>query len=301
MYLAVIDIGTNSTRLMVSEVEAGLVKIVHTEIITTRLGEGIGKQPFLQRGAVNRTVDALFKFKEKIGQLGPVVVLAAATSAVRDAANRIDFLAEVKARVGWEVKVLSGVEEARMSFLGVMRGLKSDISDPVVIDIGGGSTEFIWARPETTEFRSLRVGAVRMAESGSGMDDIIDSMAGVIEIIKKACLKSIIGVGGTVTTLAAIDQRLEVYDPELVHGYFISRQRVAAILETLEKMSPGQRRKVPGLQPERADIIVAGTRIVRAIIEGLDGDGVTVSETDIMYGLLYSELEQKTSKYEKFC
>lgn len=301
MYKAIVDIGTNSTRLLVSEVEAGVVRIVHTGLITTRLGEGIGKQPVLLRGAVDRTIGALVKFKEEIDQFEPVVVLAAATSAVRDAANRDDFLAEVKARVGWEIKVLSGAEEARMSFLGVVRGLKSDIPNPVVIDIGGGSTEFIWAGPEAAEFRSLRVGAVRMAESGSGLDDITDLMAEVIDIIKKAGLKSIVGVGGTVTTLAAIDQRLEVYDPELVHGYFLSRQRVAAILEMLEKMSPDQRKGVSGLQPERADIIVAGTRIVRAIIEGLDGNGITVSETDIMYGLLYSELEQKTSKYEKFC
>lgn len=300
MNIAIVDIGTNSTRLLLSEVVSGVVRIVNSGLITTRLGEGIGKQPYLLSAAIERTLEALAEFRRRIAEAGPADVVTVATSAVRDAVNRNEFLSKVKNRVGWDVRVLSGEEEARMSFMGVIRGLKHEIRNPVVIDIGGGSTEFIWAGSDGMEFRSLRVGAVRMTEKNSRPDEIKDMLAGVVEPIKKAGLNNLIGVGGTVTTLAAVDQRLEIYDPARVHGYFISKKRVLEILDMFEGTSLEQRLQVPGLQRERADIIAAGIAIVLAIIEGLGAPGIIVSETDIMYGLLISELESKNIQIQKF-
>ncbi|MFA5881525.1 MAG: Ppx/GppA phosphatase family protein [Eubacteriales bacterium] len=294
MNIAVVDIGTNSTRLLIAEVSAGReVRVLKTGLITTRLGEGIGKQAYLLRPAVDRTVEALLNFRQIILESGAEDVITAATSAVRDAANQRDFLAEVKQRVGWDVRVLPGDEEAQLSYLGVVRGLKADLCDGVVIDIGGGSTEFIWTGSGVLNCASLKIGAVRMTENGSRLADIREMLAGSLIPIKASGARRLVGVGGTLTTLAAVDQEMEIYDPAKVHGYFVTRQGIQDILYRFEKMTLEERKRAPGLQPQRADIITAGVRIALAVVDGLGTDGITVSETDIMYGLLYQALEKR--------
>lgn len=296
MRIAVVDIGTNSTRLLIGEQVAKLgtlgIKVINTGLITTRLGEGVGTSRLLSETAMDRTVEALQTFKDIIEKHEVTKVIAAATSAVRDAANQDEFLKQVKNKSGFEIRVLSGVEEAGASYMGVVRGLDTDLAAPVVIDIGGGSTEFIWHSADGLKCESLQLGAVRMTENNAGLEDIKTIINDVIDTIKPTGRSGLIGVGGTVTTLAAIDQQLVKYYPDKVHGYFICRDKVHHILRSLENMSVEQRMKVPGLQPQRADIIVAGTRIALAILEGLDASGITVSETDIMYGLLYEALEE---------
>jgi len=294
MNIAVVDIGTNSTRLLIAEVSAGgEVRVLKTGLITTRLGEGIGKQAYLLTPAVDRTVEALLNFRQIILESGAEDVITAATSAVRDAANQRDFLAEVKQRVGWDVRVLPGDEEAQLSYLGVVRGLKADLCDGVVIDIGGGSTEFIWTGSGVLNCASLKIGAVRMTENGSRLADIREMLVGSLIPIKASGAGRLVGVGGTLTTLAAVDQEMEIYDPAKVHGYFVTRQGIQDILYRFEKMTLEERKRVPGLQPQRADIITAGVRIALAVVDGLGTDGITVSETDIMYGLLYQALEKR--------
>jgi len=288
--LAVVDIGTNSARLLVAEPKNGKVEVVRTGLITTRLGEGIGQYPYLLRPAIERTLAALHNFKQIIEATGAEIVIAAATSAVRDAGNQAEFLSQVKQQVGWDVRVLSGAEEAELSYIGAVRGLKCDLRQPVVIDIGGGSTEFIWTGKSGLHYVSLRLGAVRMTEGNCGLTEIKEMMADLLKSIKEHDFTGIIGVGGTFTTLAAIDQELEVYDPHKVHGYILPRQRIQDILYRLEAMTVEQRKDVPGLQPQRADIIVAGVRIALAAVTGLEAEEVMVSETDIIFGLLYQKL-----------
>ncbi len=265
---------------------------IKTGLITTRLGEGIGQQPHLLETAMERTLEALLNFRQIIAETGAVRIVVAATSAVRDAANRNVFLEKVRSRLDWEVRVLSGEEEAYASYLGAVQGLGDTVSNPVVIDIGGGSTEFIWQTGKKLNCISLRLGAVRMTENKTSPGEIKKMVMPLADRINTASSQgyagaiSLVGVGGTLTTLAAIDQQMDVYDPVRVDGYFLPRQAVAGILNKLDSATLEERKQIPGLQPERADIINAGTRIVLAIIEVLDCSGVTVSERDIMYGLL---------------
>lgn len=294
MRVAVVDIGTNSTRLLIGEVSQGSadIKVIKTGLISTRLGEGIGASRLLTQAAMDRTIEALINFSDIIREQGVSKVVVAATSAVRDAANQTDFLKQVKDRSDFDIRVLSGVEEAGASYKGVVRGLKTDLADPVVIDIGGGSTEFIWHSTNGLNCESLQLGAVRMTENKNSLEDIKIIISGIINTINYTGFPGLIGVGGTVTTLAAIDQKLVKYDPDKVHGYFISRDKVVHILYSLEKMTFEQRKEVSGLQPQRADIIVAGIRIALAILDGLKAPGIIASESDIMHGLLYEVLEE---------
>lgn len=300
---AIVDIGTNSTRLLIAEPTPGGISTVRTGLITTRLGEGIGHQPYLQDAAMERTVEALLEFRRIIRDQDASGLVVAATSAVRDAANRDDFVAKVRHSLGWEIRVLSGEEEAYASYLGAVRGLQDTVSDPVVIDIGGGSTEFIWEAAQKLICISLRMGAVRMTENGSSLEEIKKLAAPVAGRINQDALtqsagvkhsaggRNLVGVGGTLTTLAAVDQQMEVYEPAKVHGYYLTRQAAAGILTKLEGLTLEERKLIPGLQPQRADIIIAGARIALAIMEELASEGVTVSETDILYGLLHQALQ----------
>lgn len=285
--IAIVDIGSNSTRLLIAEKMREGFKTLKTGLITTRLGEGIGQQPYLLETAMDRTLEALLNFRQVIAETGAAKIVVAATSAVRDAANRDEFVAKVRNRLGWEVRALSGEEEAYASYLGAVKGLGGTVSNPVVIDIGGGSTEFIWQTVEELNCISLKLGAVRMTESEASLDEI-KKMA--LPLASRISGTNLVGVGGTLTTLAAIDQQLEVYDPVRVHGYFLPKQVVAGILNKLDNATLEERKQIPGLQPERADIINAGVRIALAIIEVLGCSGVTVSETDILQGLLYQTI-----------
>ncbi len=299
MRIAVVGIGTNSTRLLIAETDSeDDIRVIKTGLVITRLGEGIGKGAYLLKPAMDRTLQALLTFNQIIQNTCPDKIIVGATSAVREADNRSEFLMKVKEQVGWEVCVLSGTEEAELSYLGIVRGLKPNIQHLAVIDIGGGSTEFIWAKENGLSYVSVKLGAVRMTESDYGIAGIKEMLAELLASISADGIKGLIGVGGTLTTLAAIDLQLDVLDPVKVHGYFLKRQRVKDILQQLEGMSLEERKKIPGLQPQRADIIIAGVRIAVTIMEGLEVDGVTVSQSDIMYGLLYRELDQKLNSTE---
>jgi exopolyphosphatase/guanosine-5'-triphosphate,3'-diphosphate pyrophosphatase len=290
--IGVIDIGTNSTRFLVTDTTGGFLRSIGSGLISSRLGEGLASGALADR-AVDRTISALRQFMVRMGRLQPDRVAAVATSAVRDAVNKDDFLRRVKDETGLAVQVLSGPEEARMSYLGVVKGLNAPMEHTLVIDIGGGSTEFIW-RDDTGDisYRSTQAGAVRMTEGGHGMQKIRDVLRTVVVEISTARPRSLVGVGGTVTTLAAIDQALEPYNPEKVHGYYLSKERIVTLLRELAAKNSEERTRIPGLQPERADIIVAGVQIAVVILEELNLPGITVSETDIMYGVAYNLLEK---------
>jgi len=288
--VAAIDIGTNSTRLLVADVAGGRVNVVKSGLLTTRLGQGSSGGCLLP-GAMARTVDAVAGFFASARRMGVSGVMAAATSAVRDACNRDDFLALLKNRTGLEARVLSGEEEARLSYGGALSGLDADPLTTAVADVGGGSTELVWREGAHLRCRSVNAGAVRMTASAAGGEEIAAVLRPVLEEARRGGIRSLIGVGGTATTCAAIDLGLYRYDPALTHGYVLTGQRITEILNLLRSLTLAGRKKVPGLQPERADIIVAGVTILRQVVAGLGLDRLRVSEADILFGLALEQVE----------
>jgi len=288
--VAAIDIGTNSTRLLVAEYTAAGLKRIETGLITTRLGKGMAGGVLLQETMLS-TADAVGLFYQKAINLGVESVVAAATSAVRDASNGTEFLELVKKRTGLAVRVLSGEAEAALSYRGVLSGLHVEPGSTVVVDIGGGSTEFIWMQGERLNLVSVNAGAVRLTAAGADEAMTGDLLRPTLEEVKRSSFECLVGVGGTVTTLAAIDQQLAVYDSKRVHGYSLSAISVNRILKMLNGMDIEERRKVPGLRPERADIIIAGVNIVKSILDSLGLARMIVSECDILYGLALEEVK----------
>lgn len=288
--VAAIDIGTNSTRLLVAEKAGPVLKALETGLTTTRLGEGIGGGK-LSPAAMDRTARAIEQFRQTALGLGAGQVVAAATSAVRDAVNQKDFLELVRGVSGLQVRVLSGEEEAELSYRGVLSGLAVDPLSSAVMDVGGGSTELIWRQGELLRLSSVNAGAVRMTEGGLDEEAIMVLLAPALGEVRRSPVQNLVGVGGTVTTLAAVDQELAVYEPQRVHGYSLTAARVNRMMDRLKKMDIEERMHVPGLQPERADIIVAGIAIVKTVMKGLGLDSILVSECDILYGLVLKEVE----------
>lgn len=291
MRVAVIDVGTNSTRLLIAEVNSQKeVQPLHTDLVTTRLGKGI-ETAKLMPSAISNTIAVIDDYLKRIPGWQVKKVVIAATSAVRNAVNREDFLSAVFEKTGYEVKTLSGEEEALLSYQGALSGLNTSIGsqNTVIMDLGGGSTEFTWKTPGGLYCRSVEVGAVRVTEGNYTDAEIVSLLVSPLEEIRKISPVDLIGVGGTVTTIAAISLSLRVYNPVLVHGFDLSARQVEKTLSLLSALPLEKRRCLPGLQPERADIIIAGVRIVKQILLYLDLPGLKVSEADLMYGLAIRE------------
>lgn len=280
-----IDIGTNSTRLLIARIAPdGRLDVVHTALTTTRLGENLAGGVLLDR-AVNRTIECLAEYQAVSAEYGVDRMVVAATAAVREAANRDEFVKRVMDAVGFKVRVLSGTEEAAYGFLGVVSGLDLDPAGILVADVGGGSTEFVWLEEGSPACRSLPVGAVRMTETPYTDTEITALIRPLTDERRGLGVRQLVGVGGTVTTLAAMALALEIYDPERVHGTRLNRATVEELLLRLETAGLAERKQMPGLQPERADIIPAGARIVRCIMRILAAPDLIVSEADILHGL----------------
>lgn len=296
MLLASIDIGTNSTRYLVAEVEGNQVRTVKGGLITTRLGQGINQGKLLPE-AMERTVAALEKFLAEIMPLQPQGLVAVATSAVRDAENREEFLQLTRRRTGLAVQVLDGAAEAAASYAGVMAGLPLSAANTMVLDVGGGSTEMIWPGKAGVNYVSLPAGAVRMTEGKHTEEQIKQILLPTLQQIKgqQGSQLSLVAVGGTATTLAAISLGLVNYRPELVHGVYLPYPEVVRVLEVLQAAGPEGRKNIVGLQPERADIIVAGVSLLKIVLEAMRLKGLTISGSDILQGLLV-DLAQKVSK-----
>ncbi len=295
--VGVIDIGTNSTRLLIARVSAeGRLEVIRTALTTTRLGENLAGGVLLDR-AMDRTIECLVRYRAILAGYGADEVVVAATAAVREAANREEFLARAEAATGFEVRVLSGREEALYGFLGAVSGLNLGPGGVVVVDVGGGSTEFAWMLDGEVHYRSLPVGAVRMTETPHTGAEITALVRPVVNEMHGRGARQLVGVGGTVTTLAAMVLQLDVYDPERVHGTRLDRAQVRELSLRLDSTGLAERKRMPGLQPERADIIPAGARIVRILMRVLDAPELTVSEADILHGLArygWAAVERKT-------
>jgi exopolyphosphatase / guanosine-5'-triphosphate,3'-diphosphate pyrophosphatase len=282
MRVGVVDLGTNSTRLLVAEVDDGHVEEVarHTQI--TRLGEGVDERRKLLPLPIARVRNVLADYRRELEELGAERVLAIGTSAIRDAENGEAFLGEVEWSYGFATRLLSGSDEAQLTRRGVANGRELG-DDTLVLDVGGGSTELITARERT----SLDVGSVRLTERHLHSDPPTDEE---LEAAARAVRDELpflepdgaIGVAGTITTLAALE--LGGYDPHRVHGYRLSREGVGAQLDRLASLPLAQRRELAGLEPERAPVIVSGAVIVREVLDRYGLAGLEVSERDILHG-----------------
>jgi len=299
MRAAVIDLGSNSVRLLIKDISDGLLATVHRELATTRLGRGVVKNSELDRQSVADTLSVVEDFIIKAKSMGAERIFAFGTSALREAKNSGEFIKKLN-ELGLDVDILPGEKEALLSFIGARAGLGLS-ETALVMDIGGGSTELILGKEQILKSVSLPLGAVRFTElyfkseppnfddvtkAGEKIRELCFEFASYFKEIQDENKVVAVGVGGTLTTLAAMDQKLEIYDADKVHGYVLKKASIDNIYSKLLKLTTDEKRKLPGLMPQRADIIAAGTFIARSIMENLDIDEITVSETDLMEGYL---------------
>ena len=300
--VAVIDLGTNSTRLLVAELVDGEVRELDRRTTVTRLGQGVDAHGRLAGEAMERVYAALADYHSVIERHRPSRTVAFATSAVRDANNGAEFRVALQERFGLEARLLSGEEEARLGFLGATSGRGGRAGEPaetLVIDIGGGSTELVVGQPGAPPsfYVSTQLGSVRQTERHLEDDPPArDQLAQLTQEAAEIAAEKVpgnarrlvdtgIAVAGTPTSLAAIDQRLEPYDRRRVHGYRLPFRSVDAILAQLAGLPLEQRREVRGLHHDRAPTIVAGAAILLEIMRLFELEEVEVSEADILHGV----------------
>ena len=301
--VAAIDIGTNSTRLLVADVADGRIADVERETRITRLGEGVDKRRRLLPVPVARVRNVLSDYRRTLESLAAERTLAIATSAIRDAENGEAFLGEIEWSYGFATRLLSGHDEALMMFRGVTAERDLD-AGTVIVDVGGGSTELVAAEADGVRWHdSLDVGSVRLTErflhsdppTHGELDACAEAVRGLLservpeEI--RARTTSAIGVAGTITSIAALALGLEEYDRERVHGSRLSAAQLAEQLERLASVPLAERRRLGPLDPERAPVIVAGAVIVRETLSFFGVDVLEISERDILDGAALAAAE----------
>jgi exopolyphosphatase / guanosine-5'-triphosphate,3'-diphosphate pyrophosphatase len=296
--VAVVDIGSNSTRLLIAQRDDGRVRELHRETQVTRLGAGVDADGRLSDAAMQRVYDTLERYRDEIDAHDCRAAVAVLTSAVRDSANGRQFADTIRDRYRLEPHVLTGDEEAQLTFLGATSERDPGDRQPtLVLDIGGGSTELVIGAGHTVDFHvSTQAGVVRQTERHLHTDppaeqelqalgaDVRSIIAGAVPATRRRGVQHAIAVAGTATSLAAIAQRLEPYDPERVHGYRLDADEARRTLGELAAIPVAQRREVPGLHPDRAPTIVAGVTILLEVLELFGLRQIEISEHDILRG-----------------
>jgi exopolyphosphatase/guanosine-5'-triphosphate,3'-diphosphate pyrophosphatase len=282
--VAAVDLGTNSTRLLVADVEDGRLEEVHRETTITRLGERVDEGRRLLPVAVARTRDTLTAYRTTIDRLGAERTLAIATSAVRDAENGTTFLEEIESSYGFVTRLLSGDEEALLMRRGVASG-RELVPGALIVDIGGGSTELILDDFHT----SLDVGSVRLTErflhsDPPARDELERAATAVRDLLPELAPTTAIGVAGTITTIAALDLELDAYDRERIHGHRLAATAIAALRDRLAALTVAERRALPSMDPGRAPVIAGGAIVLDEVVRRYALDAVEVSERDILDG-----------------
>jgi exopolyphosphatase / guanosine-5'-triphosphate,3'-diphosphate pyrophosphatase len=328
MKLATIDVGTNTTLLLVAEGtgvddvgasgEDGLrpsepiaggfgnpprvpekIVIVEDEAEITRLGRGIGGDGRLGREGIERTLAVLARYAALARQHGAAIA-AVGTEALRRAPNAAEFLGPAEALLGAPIEVIGGEREAALSFLAASCSFPREAAGTmIVVDIGGGSTEVIVSRAGVVDFRrSLPLGSVRLTERhvhGDPAGDaevaaLVAEIAGALATVPLPQGAPLVGIAGTVTSLGAMAQRLTSYDPALVHGYRLTLVELERLVNDLRRSTQPERERMPGLDPRRADVILAGACILREIAQRSGAHEIIVSDRGIRWGLLYERL-----------
>ena len=294
MRVGVVDLGTNSTRLLVADVDDGTVRELDRRLAITRLGEGVDARRTLLPTALARVRNVLVDYRRAAEGLGVKRTLTLATSAVRDAENGEAFLGEIEWSYGFATRLLSGEDEALLTFRGVAAG--RDVRDEtLVVDVGGGSTELILGGPAGVEFHtSFDVGCVRLTErffahDPPAGDEVARCRAYVRRLLEERVPHVLgpaaaIGVAGTVTTLATLDLGLDEEDPELVHRHVMRGAWIEEELDRLARLTVAELREEAGVHPDRAPVLVAGVVAVAEILRFFGLGELEASEQDIMHG-----------------
>jgi exopolyphosphatase/guanosine-5'-triphosphate,3'-diphosphate pyrophosphatase len=283
MIVGAVDLGTNTTRLLVGRVEDGRLEVLHRETRITRLGEGVDARGRLLPVPIARVRNVLSDYRRTAESLGAERTLLVATSAVRDAENGEAFLGEIEWSYGFATRLLSGDEEANLT----RRGIGRIEPGTLIVDIGGGSTELVLDGFQT----SLPMGSVRFTERHG--EDVAALEAAARDVLPELepDPTSAIGVAGTITTVAALDLGLQEYSRKRVHGHLLTREGANAQLDRLAALPLEERRQVPALEPERAPVIVAGAAILVAILDTYSLAGITVSERGLLHGAALAAAE----------
>ena len=294
--VAVVDIGTNSTRLLIGDVQGTRVTEVERRTTVTNMGRGVDHSGSICSDAVDDVCTVIGDYKSRYEEMGAERVMTIATSAVRDAVNGEAFIAELRERFNLDARLLTGEEEANLTYKGATAH-RPDEGSTLVFDIGGGSTELIVGSGSKVGFHtSLQAGTIRQSErhltsdppDPHELEDLADEIRNLIDRAiatdPQANPGRAIAVAGTPTSLAAIDQGLEPYDPGRVHGYRLGMKPIQRMLSRLSCLSLAERLRVPGLHPGRAPTIVAGTVILVQVMRAFQMKEIEVSELDILHG-----------------
>ncbi|MFQ5554992.1 MAG: exopolyphosphatase [Acidimicrobiia bacterium] len=302
MRVAAVDIGTNTTRLLIAKVDRS--DLLHKERLewldrqttVTRLGQGVDETRMLSEEAIDRTVAALSEFGAAIRARHVEAVRAVATSATRDASNRHEFLARAQLALGVGLEVIPGDEEAALAFRGAVSGL--DVTRPVlVIDLGGGSTEFVTGSDRVDSATSVDIGSVRITErflrTQPAPQDAVEAASrhaaqAFASVALRPAPPTIVGVAGTFTSLAAINLELEAYDPAAVHGSFLTEGQLGRLVGDLRVLDLDELQAIPSLDPARAPVILGGAIVALAAVRSTGADGLVVSEADMLDGVALS-------------
>ena len=301
--VAAVDLGTNSTRLLAADISEGRIRDLERQTHVTRLGEGVDERRRLLPLPIARVRNVLSDYRRIAETLGVERTLAIGTSAVRDAENGEAFLGEIEWSYGFSTRLLSGHDEALLTFRGVTADRALD-AGTVIVDLGGGSTELVAGSPDGVRWHdSLDIGSVRLTERFLHSDPPAENELGACAAAVRALLAervpdhvrgsatSAIGVAGTITSIAALDLGLDEYDRDRVHGHVLTLESLRRQLDRLASVPVDERRTFRPLDPERAPVIVAGAAIVREIVDFFGLDGLEVSERDILDGAALAAAE----------
>ena len=305
--LAGVDIGTLTCRLLIADIAtSGRLTELRSDRRILRLGEGVDQTGKLSGAAMDRVIQCLQEWRELIDASHVDATAAVATSAVRDAANRDEFLDRVKHEAGFEVELISGEEEARRTMLGIRSGLSHEVTDVLALDIGGGSTEFILDRSgQKPVVRSIDIGVVRICErllhhDPPTDDEVREAREWVARETKAAVADmdhyqtaTFVGTAGTITSLAAMAQKLSTYEPARIHNYQLQLTTIQELEQMLLSRKKADRAGLPGLEKGREEVIAAGAIIIRTIMETLGMSSVLVSDLGLREGVLIDLVTRK--------
>lgn len=303
MKIATVDIGTNTVLLLIAETIGDELVAVEEHATITRLGEGVDKSRVLKPEAIARTNAALDVYAAIAKKHGVVRAAIVGTSAMRDASGGEQIRENVKNGFGVDARVLSGDEEAEMTYAGALSGLGiADDQTVAVFDIGGGSTEVVRGKSGIIGYaHSFDVGSVRLTErhvksdppSPAELTAIEEALRRDLEPARGAKTDRVVGIAGTMTTLAAVALEMKIYDGARVHGHVMTRAEIATTVDRLAGLPLTERQTLPGLEPKRADVIVAGGLIALACLDALGAGAVTISDRGVRWGLALDLAKQR--------
>jgi exopolyphosphatase/guanosine-5'-triphosphate,3'-diphosphate pyrophosphatase len=306
--VAAIDCGTNTIRLLIADIDpgSGVVTDLDRRLDMVRLGEGVDRTGRFDPAALERTLAATRDYAQRIAERGVTRVRMVATSATRDAVNRDELITGVRSILGIEPEVITGDEEASLAYAGATGGLPEDVGPPfLVVDIGGGSTEFVLGDGVVTAARSVDIGSVRLTERHFADDppaaaqvaraaaDIDDALTEAAEVVDLDAARTVVAVAGTATTIGAIHAGLDTYDAAIVHHARVPAVRVSAISERLLAATHDERAAITVIHPGRVDVIAAGSLILRHVVERSGAAEVVISEHDILDGIALSLVQDR--------